>query len=815
MTFFHNFLSIFFLSCTLSILGARQIWPDDCNANGISDDLDISTGNSADVDKNGIPDECQVRRAWVDRREGGGLDIAVAASGHVYVTGLSGTVKYDSDGTEIWSVPGSGIALALDGDGNVYVTGTWGGNYLTRKYDATNGNELWAKSYDGPGGGDDSPRAIALDSAGNVCVTGSSVGSGTGWDYATVTYNAEGKELWAKTYDGPGSSRDEAMALALDDEGNVYVTGLSVGSGTITDYATLKYDENGNELWVARYDGPISEADEARAVGVDAEGNVYVTGSSKGSSTGIDNATIKYNAEGKELWVRRKENSSGYNEANALAITITGAVYMTGHSGMIKYDPGGNELWAVDVWNIRDLALDGEGNVYFTADHDEYFTAKYDPNGNEFWTARYDGIGYCWGWGGENFGPALALDAAGNVYITSNSFVRDRDFKHQVTIKYVAGAQESFLRGDVNIDGRLDISDALQIVAFMFGWFGSEDVSFPCVAAANTNNTCPLSSISQAIGILYNLFSGGGSFLDATESETCNSYDPAPPPIVTDVALGFEGCPAVISGNPGEVKAVRFFATLTTSANASDLGAFGWSISMAAENATIKDVKTGVDDDDVATDASTLYKEGWQTKEMTSGGTGECDGREGAMSAMILDFGPTPIPTTLPPSGTSTIAAIDLEVVIPEEETTATIRYADGCQGSGQPVTNVVSFEVEIPEEGHLIVSQSPTLGTCTIILRPGILFRRGDVDGNGALEVTDVINFLNYAFVGSEEAPGCLDAADVDDNGTLDVTDAITNLNFQFIGGKPPAPPGPFECGPDVDEDAFPPCEYPAEMCE
>ncbi len=98
----------------------------------------------------------------------------------------------------------------------------------------------------------------------------------------------------------------------------------------------------------------------------------------------------------------------------------------------------------------------------------------------------------------------------------------------------------------------------------------------------------------------------------------------------------------------------------------------------------------------------------------------------------------------------------------------------------------------------------------------PSPPFRRGDVDGNGDLEVTDVIKFLNYSFAGSEEAPGCLDAADVDDNGTLDVTDAINSLNFQFVGSAgPPAAPGPSACGPDVNEDAFPPCEYPAESCE
>ena len=66
--------------------------------------------------------------------------------------------------------------------------------------------------------------------------------------------------------------------MALDSEGNVYVTGHSYGDGTIYDYATVKYDPAGNELWVARYNGPGNYTDIANAIAVDASGSVYVTG---------------------------------------------------------------------------------------------------------------------------------------------------------------------------------------------------------------------------------------------------------------------------------------------------------------------------------------------------------------------------------------------------------------------------------------------------------------------------------------------------------------------------------------------------------
>jgi hypothetical protein len=75
----------------------------------------------------------------------------------------------------------------------------------------------------------------------NVYVTGASNGSGFANDYATVKYNASGTEEWVARYNGPGNFEDSASGLVLDASGIVYVTGTSVGLGTNTDYATIKY----------------------------------------------------------------------------------------------------------------------------------------------------------------------------------------------------------------------------------------------------------------------------------------------------------------------------------------------------------------------------------------------------------------------------------------------------------------------------------------------------------------------------------------------------------------------------------------------
>jgi hypothetical protein len=256
----------------------------------------------------------------------GAIAIAVDSSGNVYVTGWTYdrgscydyvTAKYDSGGKQLWVAryngPGNdydiAIAIDVDASGNVYVTGGSYGigtyyDYATVKYD-TDGNQLWEKRYNGPGNERDIATAIAVDASGNVYVTGKSRASEIDWDYATVKYDTDGNQLWVKRYSGPGNSNDTASAIAIDVSGNVYVTGVSVGSGTDDDYATVKYNANGDELWVARYNGPGNGADEASAIAVDSSGNIYVTGESCGVETDSDYATVKYDPNGDELWVAR------------------------------------------------------------------------------------------------------------------------------------------------------------------------------------------------------------------------------------------------------------------------------------------------------------------------------------------------------------------------------------------------------------------------------------------------------------------------------------------------------------------------------
>jgi hypothetical protein len=355
-------------------------------------------------------------------------------------------------------------AMAIDDSGNVYVTGrSWGSgtlpDYATIEYDSK-GNLSWVQRYDGPANDFDRATAIALDSSGNVYVAGYSRGNGTDLDYATVKYGPNGNELWVRRYNGSGNAEDVALAIAVDGSNNIYVAGQSEGSATDWDYATIKYDSLGNELWVQRYNGPENSADKAAALALDGSGNVYVTGSTIQSGPGYycDMATIKYAPDGTLLWEKRYNGPGNFSDwATAIAVDDSGNVYVTGDSygdgtdldfATIKYCPDGDTAWIRRYngpgnetdWPYA-MAVDGSSNIYVSGmsmgngTHMDYATIKYYPNGDTAWVRRYNGPGNL-----LDRVYAIAVDDSSNAYVTGSSWSgwRVGTGNDYATIKYDA-----------------------------------------------------------------------------------------------------------------------------------------------------------------------------------------------------------------------------------------------------------------------------------------------------------------------------------------------------------------------------------------
>jgi len=347
--------------------------------------------------------------------------------------------------------------MAVDEAGNIYLTGTRGigptgpeTDLVTVKI-SPDGSILWARILDGPASGQDEARAIALDGVGGVYVVGRSVPSGFNADYVTIRYDTEdGTELWARFYDGPANSVDEANAVVADTSG-VFVTGVVEGEGR--DFGTIKYGIDGTLLWSAIHNGlgsPPFANDWAVAAALDPAGDVVITGNSAAFNGVDDYATIKYDgATGTQLWLARYAGTGLRDFPVQVVVDGTGDVFVTGQTyqpvemfATIRYDGAtGAEQWAaIDNPGVHDtvnaIALDAEGRVFITGssdpdgdesnNNDNVYVASYDVlDGSLVWNA-YHGTNGNGEWDG---GIDLVPDGMGNLYVTgrTNSFGADDD----------------------------------------------------------------------------------------------------------------------------------------------------------------------------------------------------------------------------------------------------------------------------------------------------------------------------------------------------------------------------------------------------
>lgn len=401
-------------------------------------------------------------------------DVTVDNAGNSYVTGKSFTllnlltsvvtISYDAAGNQRWRsvhdvlLNDEGKALVLDNTQQyLYVTGYQNnllglgaaGDYFIAKYNAATGQEMWVRTYNGGLLTDDIAYAITVDNQNNPVITGASQGFLlllSPYDYATVKFDqTTGAQIWARRYNGPANGVDEAFAIVADNNNNIIVTGASKKGFILydDDYATVKYNSNGTQLWAQRYNGPGNNEDRSYAIVVDNADNVIVSGSSFSGSTQNtkDYATVKYTSGGAQQWVARY-NGTGNNQDRSYAIVVDNAdnVIVTGESmgsgsnydyATVKYTPTGSQSWAQRYngpGNNEDrsyaIVVDNADNVFVTgssrstgaAGSEDYATLQYTPTGTQSWVVRHNGTG-----NNEDRSYAIVVDNADNIYLTGYS----------------------------------------------------------------------------------------------------------------------------------------------------------------------------------------------------------------------------------------------------------------------------------------------------------------------------------------------------------------------------------------------------------
>ena len=276
-----------------------------------------------------------------------------------------------------------------------------------------------------------------------------------------LTWKGEGEE-------SVGLS-ETARDIAVDPEGNVYITGsfsgrlifgeLAIPSTGGYDIFIAKFNANGKCLWVQKAGG--AGQDYGKDITVDTQGNVYITGQFRGpaifstinlTSSEDDFFVAKYNTSGTLQWVQ-KGGGLRQDAGNAIIVDAVGSVYVTGFFSdtaafgttnlvsaggtdifIAKYNTSGTLQWAkkaggVDNEQGHGIGMDGSGYLYIVGVFNgnslfdatslyasfglsDTFLAKYNSVGSLVWVQKQ-------GWPSSGNESELVIDTYGGIYITS------------------------------------------------------------------------------------------------------------------------------------------------------------------------------------------------------------------------------------------------------------------------------------------------------------------------------------------------------------------------------------------------------------
>ncbi|MBL4734106.1 MAG: SBBP repeat-containing protein [Flavobacteriales bacterium] len=339
------------------------------------------------------------------------------------------------------------LGLTLVPNGNIAIAGNaknQAGEYdfLVATYDST-GMLQWTDSITGVGSGDDVVGDLTTDANGNIHVTGALMNQLGNLDIVTVKYDPIGDTILTATFSPPSPNNFRGRDVAVDAVGNVYVTGEIYTANDGYDYGTVKYDSQGNLLWVANYTNTFnaSKDDFPLSIAVDASSNIYVTGYTGYANWQEAMTTIKYDAQGVEQWnytynVDPAESSRGLNiefddQGNTYVAGSVGNTSMSGNPVYLlltKLDATGNLLWELRFGSYVNsghqqgfLGMDDSDNLYVAyQEYGKIGISKVSLTGTVLWSTTWQHI--------DGIDPLttgindLYVDQNGNCYVTGSSY---------------------------------------------------------------------------------------------------------------------------------------------------------------------------------------------------------------------------------------------------------------------------------------------------------------------------------------------------------------------------------------------------------
>ncbi|HTF02365.1 MAG TPA: hypothetical protein VK826_00005, partial [Bacteroidia bacterium] len=368
---------------------------------------------------------------WAQQYDGAGhgddiaADVEVNAStGDVYITGCyyenatdssnAVTIMYNISGVQQWVATYNGtgsqfdatIALFVDNsNGDVFAAGLeWSGvnlyDMLLIRYDNT-GAQQWVNTLD-YASGNDGLNKIGM-SVGKPYVGGGIQDMFGSYEYAVYAFDLSSGGLgFGSSSVGTTPGFNRLADLAIDDTGNVYITGFTFDPVTKYDIRTIKLDSNLNVVWSWDYDAGYNMDDEGTGLALDSHNNVIVVGYSETAFNGKNYTILKYNNAGALQWIENYDDPY-FGDDSASAVVIgkndTDAIYVTGYS--------------------------------FNGSTNDYRTMKLDGQGNPVWAILMNSQ-----LNGDDKATAISLDSLGDVIVSGQNKLGDSVFAY-TTVKYI------------------------------------------------------------------------------------------------------------------------------------------------------------------------------------------------------------------------------------------------------------------------------------------------------------------------------------------------------------------------------------------
>jgi len=438
--------------------------------------------------------------------------VAVDAAGNIYVTG-------ESESRDLAATPVGGKPL----------TAAVFKGYLT-KYAPGGKSIVWRVLIGGAS--NTVPHAIALDGQGNVCVAGTTGARDlpmvnavqdkqTGLNIAfLMKFDPAGKLLFS-TYFG-GDRNEEARALAVDSQGNIYMAGRASSTnlpvknalqprqaGGGQDAFIVKYTAD-YQLEYATYLGGTAGTDDIHAIAVGPDDSLYVTGESMSPGLATPGAYVALPVSYSSFVAKIAPGGEavtyftylgwrgGYTSARAIAVDAAGRAHVAGYTSSKELKATPNAIQPVFAGGFRDA-----------------FLVRLNAEGSDAEYATYLGGGTKGVSDPDETASGLAIDAHGHVYVTGETSSPDFPGRRVVQPAH-GGAQDAYLM-------RLDLDNS-QIIYATFWGGQKKDVGLALAVGPGENVTVVGESYSENLPLAGAVQTRLGSANDAFVAQICDPW---------------------------------------------------------------------------------------------------------------------------------------------------------------------------------------------------------------------------------------------------------------------------------------------------